>query len=649
MLAHILVDPGICMMLLVALATMIGGVASILRPIQKKSTIIQSIITSLVFVAFVYALKLFKCCYLDGGVSDSRDLINWIVVGDLRITFGIVVDQLASFMLLVITSVSCLVHMYSIWYMQNEKNSNLFFFYISLFTFLMMTLVVSNNFIQLFFGWEGVGLCSYLLIGFWGEKPKAGIAANKAFVMNRIGDFGLIVAIALIFRTYGSVGFDQIFSILHNPGVAKWAMPKVAPIAFFGLTTQDIICLSMLLGCIGKSAQAFLYGWLPDAMEGPTPASALIHAATMVTAGVFLMAKCSLLYDTSHMAQIIALLIGVSTALCASVAALAQKDIKKIVAYSTCSQLGYMFAACGIGCYGAAMFHLFTHAFFKSLLFLCSGSIIHAACGEQDISKIGNLSKAVPVTKSAMIVASLAISGVAPFSGYYSKDAIIELTYVSPTWGIVCASMLSLAALFTSVYSWKIIFSVFTGPHNNHDTHSHESKLANIPMILLAIMATASGYLGINQLKIWGDKSYAIWTAALHSERFLGMVKLMHHIPTHIKIIPSLAGVCGIFAAYIIVSKPTLVPTHIFGKLFGMMAQYLNVSHGISRAVSCIASLCSWGDVAIVDRATSGYIIRATECGTTAAVATNANKINHCACAMLLGVAAIFVFLLMMF
>ncbi len=357
------------------------------------------------------------------GYEDNILITTWIDSGSLNVNWSINIDALSSVMLVVVTLVSSLVHIYSIGYMSHDPHKARFMSYLSLFTFAMLTLVTSDNFIQLFFGWEGVGLSSYFLIGFWFKKPSANAAAIKAFLVNRVGDFGFALGIFLIFYIFGTVNYNEVFQ----------KIPEILEIklSFLGINIDavDLICILLFIGAMGKSAQIFLHTWLPDAMEGPTPVSALIHAATMVTAGVFLVVRCSPIYEYSELALSIITIVGMSTAFFAASVALVQTDIKKIIAYSTCSQLGYMFFAAGVGAYSVAMFHLFTHAFFKALLFLGSGSVIHSFKDEQDINKMGGVWKRLPYTYVLMIIGTLALTGFPLFSGYYSKDAIIEFAF----------------------------------------------------------------------------------------------------------------------------------------------------------------------------------------------------------------------------
>ena len=454
----------------------------------------SEIFTSLlVSISAIFSIVVFW-----NGIENNNygnyQIVEWISSGDFIANWSVNIDPLSSVMLIVVTFVSALVHIYSIGYMSHDPHKPRFMSYLSLFTFSMLVLVVSDNFLQLFFGWEGVGLCSYLLIGFWYKKETANNAAIKAFVVNRIGDFGLAVGIFLIFFFFGTINFQEVFQAANQFSEKK--------LLFFGfeLNLITLICAFLFVGAMGKSAQFLLHTWLPDAMEGPTPVSALIHAATMVTAGVFLVVRCSPLFEYSQLALNIVAIVGMITALFAASVALVQNDIKKIIAYSTCSQLGYMFFAAGIGAYHVAMFHLFTHAFFKALLFLGSGSVIHAFQDEQDIRNMGGVWKKLPYTYILMLIGTLALTGFPFLSGFYSKDAIIEFALLkNSTIGNYAASIGIITAFLTSIYSWRLFFKTFHGTYNNKKLSiekTHESPwVMLLPLILLGFGAAFSGYL----------------------------------------------------------------------------------------------------------------------------------------------------------
>jgi NADH-quinone oxidoreductase subunit L len=456
---------------------------------DRNSEIVTSLMVSI--SAILSTLVLYEV--IVNQYQENIIIATWINSGSLDVNWSMKIDSLSAVMLVVVTSVSALVHIYSIGYMSHDPHKPRFMAYLSLFTFAMLMLVTSDNFIQLFFGWEGVGLCSYFLIGFWFKKDTANSAAIKAFVVNRVGDFGFALGIFLIFYLFGTVNYAEVFE----------QIPSIVDknLVFLGIKVNaiDLICLLLFIGAMGKSAQILLHTWLPDAMEGPTPVSALIHAATMVTAGVFLVVRCSPIYEYSELALNVITIVGMSTAFFAATVALVQTDIKKIIAYSTCSQLGYMFFATGVGAYNVAMFHLFTHAFFKALLFLGSGSVIHAFKDEQDINKMGGVWKKLPYTYVLMIIGTLALTGFPFLSGFYSKDAIIEFAYLrGNTTGYYAAGIGIFTALLTSIYSWRLMFKTFHGEYNNKKVSiedTHESPVVMlIPLILLSIGAVFAGF-----------------------------------------------------------------------------------------------------------------------------------------------------------
>ena len=472
---------------------------------DRNSEIVTSLLVSL--------SAIFSCIVLyevvQNQYEDNIIIATWINSGSLDVNWSMKIDPLSAVMLVVVTSVSALVHIYSIGYMSHDPHKPRFMAYLSLFTFAMLMLVTSDNFIQLFFGWEGVGLCSYFLIGFWFKKDTANAAAIKAFIVNRVGDFGFALGIFLIFYLFGTVNYSEVFEQI--PTITN------KNLNFLGIEINaiDLICLLLFIGAMGKSAQIFLHTWLPDAMEGPTPVSALIHAATMVTAGVFLVVRCSPIYEYSELALNIVTIVGMSTAFFAATVALVQTDIKKIIAYSTCSQLGYMFFATGVGAYNVAMFHLFTHAFFKALLFLGSGSVIHAFKDEQNINNMGGVWKKLPYTYSLMVIGTLALTGFPFLSGFYSKDAIIEFAYLrGNTTGYYAAGVGIVTAFLTSIYSWRLMFKTFHGEYNNKEIkieETHESPLVMlIPLIFLSVGAIFAG-ITLKELFIGGEGFEYFW------------------------------------------------------------------------------------------------------------------------------------------
>jgi NADH-quinone oxidoreductase subunit L len=484
-------------------------------------------------------------------------LFPWINSGDLQVAWSLRVDTLTAVMLVVVNTISSLVHLYSIGYMDEDPYRPRFFSYLSLFTFAMLMLVTADNLVQLFFGWEGVGLMSYLLIGFWYQKPSANAAAIKAFVVNRVGDFGFALGIFAIFMLIGSTDFETIFA--GAPGLTG------KTIDFFGWHADalTLTCLLLFMGAMGKSAQFLLHTWLPDAMEGPTPVSALIHAATMVTAGVFMVARLSPLFELAPNAQAFVMFIGATTALFAATVGLVQNDIKRIVAYSTCSQLGYMFVAMGAGAYSVGMFHLFTHAFFKALLFLGSGSVIYAMHHEQDIRNMGGLKDKIPFTYFVMVIGTLALTGFPLTAGYFSKDAIIESAFASHNpFAFYGFLMTVIAAGLTSFYSWRLIFKTFHGePHDQeHYEAAHESPLWML--IPIGILAAGSIFAGFPFKELFAGHGV--------EEFFRESVKMnphiiedMHHIPETIAFLPTVMMALGFMVSYVFYIQRPYLPVEL--------------------------------------------------------------------------------------
>lgn len=516
----------------------------------------QFITTSFMTVALICTIILFKQVAL-GGEDRIVDLFTWIASGDLNVKWSLRFDQLAVVMVLVVNTVSTMVHYYSIGYMSHDKCRGRFMAYLSLFTFAMLMLVTSNNFVQLFFGWEGVGLASYLLIGFWNQKDSANSAAIKAFVMNRIGDFGLILGIAAIFMIFGTLNYDSVFATVTQY--------KDLQIEFLGyeMHALTIACFLLFIGAMGKSAQLGLHTWLPDAMEGPTPVSALIHAATMVTAGVFLVTRMSPLFEYAPSVQIFITVVGALTALVAATIAITQNDIKRVIAYSTMSQLGYMFFALGVSAYGAAMFHLFTHAFFKALLFLGAGSVIHAMSDEQDMRKMGGIWKLIPKTYTMMWIGSLALAGLPFFAGFYSKDLILEAAYADHTqWGEFAFWCGIAAAFLTAFYSWRLIIMTFHGKPRADEKvmdHIHESPSIMLwPLYVLCFGALFSGYLGYEYFV--GHERAAFWGSTIFVMAGNDTVEAAHHVEAWVKYLPIFIATAGIFLAYLLYMLTKPVP-----------------------------------------------------------------------------------------
>ena len=476
---------------------------------QFNYRVYQISTTSILFLCTLFSWIIF-IQFINNKETEIIFILNWITSGNFIVDWSIRLDTLTAVMFIVVTTVSACVHLYSIGYMEEDPSKIRFMGYLSLFTFFMLVLVSSNNLLQMFFGWEGVGLASYLLIGFWHHKDSANKAAIKAFVVNRVGDFGYAIGIAGIFYIFGTISFDSIFSQVDH-----FSEHQIQFLSF-SFPTLDFLCFLLFIGAMGKSAQLGLHTWLPDAMEGPTPVSALIHAATMVTAGVFLVARMSPLYEFATFTNLFITFIGAATAIFAASIALTQNDIKRVIAYSTCSQLGYMFFAAGVGAYNASIFHLTTHAFFKALLFLSAGSVIHAMHHEQDMRKMGGLFKKIPFTATMMWIGSLAIIGFPYLSGYYSKESILENAFYASN-GIAYFAYLVgiLTALLTAFYSWRLLFLTFHGENRSNNKtydHAHESPLVmTAPLFILAIGSIFSGiffadyFIGYYKKEFWDN------------------------------------------------------------------------------------------------------------------------------------------------
>lgn len=586
--------------------------------------------TGALFVAAALSWPIF-IGFMNGSAEPHvAQVFTWMRSGDLDVSWGLRVDSLTAVMLVVVTSVSSLVHLYSWSYMEEDPDQPRFFAYLSLFTFAMLMLVTADNLLQMFFGWEGVGLASYLLIGFWFKKPSASAAAIKAFVVNRVGDLGFMLGIFGVFLVFGTISIPEILA----------AAPSMAgsTIGFLGyrLDTLTILCLLLFVGAMGKSAQLGLHTWLPDAMEGPTPVSALIHAATMVTAGVFMVCRLSPLFEQAPIALGFVTFIGAATCLFAATVGTTQTDIKRVIAYSTCSQLGYMFFAAGVGMYGAAMFHLFTHAFFKALLFLGAGSVIHAMHHEQDMRYYGGLRKHIPVTFWTMLAGTLAITGVgiywlhAGFAGFHSKDAILEAAYAAGGAGQGAFWVGVFAALLTSFYSWRLMFLTFWGKprwtqsehiqhaihdahghdhvhdeahghatahadnppaqedagdephahaHGAHETadgtggyHPHESPLPMmIPLLILSLGAVFAGFV-FNKFFIQPESGEIFWKGAVAFNEHLAHA--MHEVPLWVKLSATVVMLLGLFGAWVAYIKSPSIPAR-FTATFGLLYKFL--------------------------------------------------------------------------
>jgi NADH-quinone oxidoreductase subunit L len=632
----------------------------------------KTITTAGLFIASFLSWPIF-IGFLNGSeTAYVQPVMTWVQSGELSFDWELRVDALTAVMLVVITSVSALVHLYSWGYMEEDPDQPRFFAYLSLFTFAMLMLVTANNLVQMFFGWEGVGLASYLLIGFWYKKPSANAAAIKAFVVNRVGDLGFMLGIFGIFWLFGTVSIPEILAA---------APDKVgSSIGFLGLRvdTMSLLCILLFIGAMGKSAQLGLHTWLPDAMEGPTPVSALIHAATMVTAGVFMVCRLSPLFETSQFALNVVTIVGATTAIFAATVGLVQTDIKRVIAYSTCSQLGYMFFAAGTGAYGAAMFHLFTHAFFKALLFLGAGSVIHAMHHEQDMRYYGGLRKHIPLTFWAMMAGTLAITGVGVlgvggFAGFYSKDAIIEAAFASgSTFHMYGFAIGVLAALLTSFYSWRLMFLTFFGKprwmqsehiqhavhdhaehtghaHEEHDDgtggyHPHESPWSMlVPLGLLTIGAMFAGFVFHNQF-IEAEAGQAFWAnSTLYFNAHL--MHAMHEVPLWVKLSSTVAMLIGLTTAYLMYQLSKDAPQRLAATFAPVYRFFLNKWYFDELYDLLFVRPAFWfgrlfwkqGDVGIIDRFGPNGSAALVSFGSRMAVRMQSGYLYTYALVMLLG------------
>ena len=589
-------------------------------------------------------------------------LLKFIESGSLSVDWALRIDALTAVMLVVVNTVSCLVHIYSIGYMHHDPHRPRFFGYLSLFTFAMLMLVTSDNLVQMFFGWEGVGLASYLLIGFWYKKPSANAAAMKAFIVNRVGDFGFALGIFGVFILFGSVNFTTIFANAATYLPAEGAADAGVALNFLGYALDKqaavtVIALLLFMGAMGKSAQFLLHTWLPDAMEGPTPVSALIHAATMVTAGVFMVARLSPIFELSQTALTFVTIIGATTAFFAATVGLVQNDIKRVIAYSTCSQLGYMFVALGVGAYGAGIFHLFTHAFFKALLFLGAGSVIHAVSNEQDMRNMGGLRKYIPTTYWMMIIGTVALTGlgipgIIGTAGFYSKDIIIESAYVGHNAASGYAfTLLVIAALFTSFYSWRLIFMTFHGKERaSHDVmhHVHESPLVMlVPLFVLAVGALVAGFLFEGYF--FGHEYAEFWKGALFTAADNKILEEFHEVPKLVKWSPFIAMATGFVAAWYFYIRSPETPKELARQHQGLYQFLLNKWYFdelydflfVRPAMRLGKFLWKKGDGAVIDGlGPDGIAARVTDI-TGRVTRLQTGYLYHYAFAMLIGVAAL--------
>lgn len=623
----------------------------------------EYITSGLLVISAVLSWVAFFAVGFGEGEVFTVPVLRWIQSGGLEAAWALRIDTLTVVMLVVVNTVSALVHIYSIGYMHHDPNRPRFFAYLSLFTFAMLMLVTADNLVQMFFGWEGVGLASYLLIGFWYKKPSANAAAIKAFIVNRVGDFGFALGIFGVFVLFGSVNLGTIFANAATFVPAEGGPEGAAVLTFLGYALDKqaaitVVCLLLFMGAMGKSAQVPLHTWLPDAMEGPTPVSALIHAATMVTAGVFMLARLSPLFELSHSALIVVTFIGAFTAFFAATVGLVQNDIKRVIAYSTCSQLGYMFVALGVGAYGAAIFHLFTHAFFKALLFLGSGSVIHAVSDEQDMRRMGGLRTLIPKTYWMMVIGTLALTGVGipvtviGTAGFFSKDAIIESAFAAhnPVAGLAFV-LLVVAACFTSFYSWRLIFMTFHGqPRASHEVMHHVHESPPVMLVPLYILAAGSLFAGVIFHGAFIGEGYAeFWKASLFTLPENHILHDIHEVPLWVKLAPFIAMLIGFAIAWQFYIRAPDMPKNLAAQHRGLYAFLLNKWYFdelydllfVRPAKRLGHFLWKTGDGTVIDGlGPDGVSARVVDV-TNRVVKLQTGYLYHYAFAMLIGVAAL--------
>ena len=606
----------------------------------------QIVTCGALLVSMALGILLFREILAQGGTAQVVHLASWIVAGGVDVEWSLRLDTLSGVMILAVTIVSAMVHIYSVGYMAHDPGIPRFMSYLSLFTFFMLMLVTANDFLQLFFGWEGVGLMSYLLIGFWYDRDSANEAAIKAFLVNRVGDFGFALGIFAVFVIFGSLDFDTVF------GKAPSAVNTTMNFLDWQVPALTLACILLFVGAMGKSAQIGLHTWLPDAMEGPTPVSALIHAATMVTAGVFMVARLSPMFEYAPGALAFIGIIGGTTAVFAASVGMAQNDIKRVIAYSTCSQLGYMFFAAGVSAYGAAMFHLFTHAFFKALLFLGAGSVIHAMSSEQDMRRMGGLWNKIPMTYVIMWIGSLSLAGIPFFAGYYSKDMILGAAWASGTAvGRYSYTLGVFTAFLTAFYSWRLLLMTFHGnPRADEETmhHVHESPWAMLlPLFVLAAGAILAGYLaeeffvGHDRAEFW---KHSILVLPEHDSIGAG-----HELTGIIQFLPLIAAVLGIATAYLCYSIDPAIPGRVVAQYRAIYQFLLNKWYFdelydrlfVKSAFSLGEGLWKTGDGTIIDGFGPDGIATATRELAREASRLQTGYVYHYAFAMLIGVVAL--------
>jgi NADH-quinone oxidoreductase subunit L len=578
-----------------------------------------------------------------GGNARTVVLATWVDSGSFEANWALRYDTLSAVMVGMVTFISTLIHVYSVGYMSHDRTVPRFMAYLSLFTFAMLMLVTADNLLQLFFGWEGVGLCSYLLIGYWYDRESANRAAIKAFIVNRVGDVGFALGIAAVFVLTDSIAFDAVFASL---GAHAGTM-----VGLFGgeVRAVELCAVLLFIGAMGKSAQLFLHTWLPDAMEGPTPVSALIHAATMVTAGVFLVTRMSPLFEMAPVALGIVTVVGASTALFAATIGCVQNDIKRIIAYSTCSQLGYMFFAAGVSAYPAAIFHLFTHAFFKALLFLGAGSVIHAMSDEQDIRRMGGIWRRIPATYALMWVGNLALAGVPFFAGFYSKDMVLEAAWGAHSGVGAFAFACGLAAAFlTAFYSWRLLILTFHGaPRADHHVmeHIHESPPVMIaPLVVLAIGAVFAG--AVFHEPFVGHHWQDFWRASIVVAPGNDAMENAHHAPLWVKLAPVAMGLSGIGLAYVLYMLRPEIPGVLAARFQGVHRFLLNKWYFdelydrlfVRPALALGDALWKGGDVGVIDRLGPDGIAATARAAAARVVRLQTGLVYHYAFAMLIGI-----------
>jgi NADH-quinone oxidoreductase subunit L len=637
----------VAIVLLPLIGAAVAGVLALIEPRDKAAkhridTAAQWVTCGALLLAMVFAILVFIDVAIRGNTG-TIVLFNWITSGDLDIHWGLKLDTLTVVMMLVVTVVSAMVHVYSIGYMHHDPGIPRFMSYLNLFTFFMLVLVTADNLVQMFLGWEGVGLASYLLIGFWYQRPSANAAAIKAFLVNRVGDFGFMLGIFGVFMLFQTVQLDPILAgaATHGDTVINIFGGEVHALTLF--------CILLFIGAMGKSAQLGLHTWLPDAMEGPTPVSALIHAATMVTAGVFMVARLSPLFEQSDVALSVVTIVGATTAIFAATVGCVQNDIKRVIAYSTCSQLGYMFFACGVSAYSAGIFHLMTHAFFKALLFLGAGSVIHAMSDEQDMRRMGGLWRMIPVTYALMWVGSLALAGIWPFAGFYSKDIILEAAYAAETGVGKYAFWLGAAAAFlTAFYSWRLLLMTFHGKPRGDEAvvaRVHESPMVMLaPLFVLALGALTAGFVGYEAFV--GHDADHFWNGAITILPEHPALRLAHDVPLWVKLSPLGVGIAGIALAYLFYIARSDLPGRLASTFSGVYRFLLNkwyfdeLYDALFVRPSFVIGRGLWkgGDGAVIDGVGPDGIAAATVGVAQAVRRVQSGYIYHYAFAMLIGV-----------